>query len=239
MEGTQEISTLDRILEKVGARYDSPEPAVEFHSTAKFKDRCLVLLGQAREQIYLANAPIVAGIPALATIFREPLLGALDRHVRVALLDDFESLEAHGRKQSLQELKTRGADIRVADSAVAGMVIADRRCALICNHSIGDDQCCVSIRSSVLVALLQQLADSTWRTSWDLELLPLLQLRDRAIVLEVMRLLGAGYKDQIGARLLGVSLRTYRRHVADLLTALNAGSRFEAGARAAELGLLP
>jgi hypothetical protein len=34
-----------------------------------------------------------------------------------------------------------------------------------------------------------------------------------------------------------MSLRTYRRRVAELLNALDAGSRFQAGMRAGELGL--
>lgn len=238
VEGMQDIRTLDRQFERVGSWNGPSVPKVEFHSTAKFKDRCFVLLAQAREQIYFANSPIVAGVTAKFTIFREPLLAALDRRVQVALLEDFETLEADGRKEFLRELKARGADVRISDAAPTGMIIVDRRCALVFNHSIRDRQCCVSIRSDAIVALLQRLADSTWRTSWDLELLPLLERRDCAILLAVMRLLGSGYKDELGARLLGVSLRTYRRHVADLLQALSAGSRFEAGVRAARLGLL-
>jgi DNA-binding NarL/FixJ family response regulator len=35
-----------------------------------------------------------------------------------------------------------------------------------------------------------------------------------------------------------LSLRTYRRRVAELMTALGATSRFQAGARAHELGLI-
>ena len=42
---------------------------------------------------------------------------------------------------------------------------------------------------------------------------------------------------QAAARRLGTSLRTYRRRVAELMAALEAGSRFQAGVRAGELGL--
>jgi DNA-binding NarL/FixJ family response regulator len=44
--------------------------------------------------------------------------------------------------------------------------------------------------------------------------------------------------DETAVRALGVSLRTYRRRVAELMTALGAASRFQAGARARELGLV-
>jgi hypothetical protein len=53
----------------------------------------------------------------------------------------------------------------------------------------------------------------------------------------VLRALGCGVTDEAAARELGMSLRTYRRRVADLLVALGAGSRFQAGVRAGELGL--
>lgn len=54
----------------------------------------------------------------------------------------------------------------------------------------------------------------------------------------VLTSLAAGLKDESGARLLGISARTYRRCVADLCTRLGASSRFEAGVRAAQAGLI-
>jgi hypothetical protein len=53
----------------------------------------------------------------------------------------------------------------------------------------------------------------------------------------VLRALGSGVTDEAAARQLGMSLRTYRRRVAEVLVSLNAGSRFQAGVRAGELGL--
>jgi hypothetical protein len=53
----------------------------------------------------------------------------------------------------------------------------------------------------------------------------------------VLRALAAGLTDAAAARRLGVSLRTYRRRVAELMTTLDADSRFQAGLRAGELGL--
>jgi len=54
---------------------------------------------------------------------------------------------------------------------------------------------------------------------------------------QILVLLNAGYKDDAAARQLGLSVRTYRRHVAEIMRALGAASRFQAGARAAKLGL--
>ncbi|MCT7356788.1 helix-turn-helix transcriptional regulator, partial [Streptomyces sp. 15-116A] len=55
---------------------------------------------------------------------------------------------------------------------------------------------------------------------------------------QVLERLRSGQTDASAARELGVSLRTYRRHVAEIMRVLGAGSRFQAGARAVELGLL-
>jgi DNA-binding NarL/FixJ family response regulator len=53
----------------------------------------------------------------------------------------------------------------------------------------------------------------------------------------ILRALGAGLTDEAAAHRVGVSLRTYRRRVADLMRLLDSDSRFQAGVRAGELGL--
>jgi DNA-binding NarL/FixJ family response regulator len=57
---------------------------------------------------------------------------------------------------------------------------------------------------------------------------------DGRVILEA---LGSGLTDEAAAKRIGVSLRTYRRRVAELMARLEAGSRFQAGLRAGELGL--
>src|SRR5690606_13017466 len=49
--------------------------------------------------------------------------------------------------------------------------------------------------------------------------------------IDLLRLLGKGMTDASAARQLGVSLRTVRRMMADLMSRLGARSRFEAGMR--------
>lgn len=65
---------------------------------------------------------------------------------------------------------------------------------------------------------------------------------DRDQVTLAQRILGAlqaGVTDEVAARKQNVSVRTYRRYVAEIMSLLGANSRFQAGVRAAELGLLP
>lgn len=55
----------------------------------------------------------------------------------------------------------------------------------------------------------------------------------------VLATLYAGLKDEVAARQVAVSLRTYRRRVADLMDYFSVDTRFELGVRVAEMGILP
>ncbi|MFI6996899.1 hypothetical protein [Nocardia sp. NPDC050175] len=59
-----------------------------------------------------------------------------------------------------------------------------------------------------------------------------------ALTVAVVTAMNAGLKDEAAARRLSVSLRTYRRYVAEVMTSLGVATRFQLGVRAAELGLL-
>ncbi|MFE9822211.1 response regulator transcription factor [Streptomyces sp. NPDC005791] len=57
------------------------------------------------------------------------------------------------------------------------------------------------------------------------------------VLLQVLHLMSTGRTDEVTARELGMSVRTFRRHVSEVMQRLGASSRFQAGLRAAELGL--
>ncbi|MDQ1041765.1 hypothetical protein QFZ75_008267, partial [Streptomyces sp. V3I8] len=54
----------------------------------------------------------------------------------------------------------------------------------------------------------------------------------------IIRLMAQGHKDEVIARRLGMSLRTCRRRIAEIMTQLNATSRFQTGVNATRTGLL-
>jgi DNA-binding CsgD family transcriptional regulator len=200
--------------------------------------RCHRLLAQAQEQVFLCNGSLIPSTPAELQLFRRSLHDVLTRGVRLSLLDDLEYWDVGDRRRLLLELRQRGADVRISPSAPHGMLIIDKLVAVACNNPVSDGEACTPIRSKPVIASLQRLAVITWRTAWDLELVSMLERRDSELSLAVLKLLNAGYKDEVAARRLGISLRTYRRHVADLIEILRARTRFEAGARAASLGLV-
>ncbi|MGA5702762.1 hypothetical protein [Peterkaempfera bronchialis] len=60
---------------------------------------------------------------------------------------------------------------------------------------------------------------------------------DAELKRRIIGLLADGAKDEVVARRLGISLRTCRRHVADILHQLGAVSRFQAGVQSVRLGI--
>jgi DNA-binding NarL/FixJ family response regulator len=90
-----------------------------------------------------------------------------------------------------------------------------------------------------MIAALCALFDQFWQTG-----LPRGQRRKRdqetlsAVEHELLWLLAQGMTDETAAHRLGLSLRTVRRMASELMTRLNAHSRFEAGVRAAHRGWL-
>jgi hypothetical protein len=91
------------------------------------------------------------------------------------------------------------------------------------------------VRQGALVEALIMLFDELWSRAAPVPELDLGAARPdlRGFLL---RLLAAGQKDEQIARTLGMSLRTVRRRIADLMTDLGADSRFQAGVEAVRRG---
>ncbi|HEY5401057.1 MAG TPA: DNA-binding response regulator [Trebonia sp.] len=143
-------------------------------------------------------------------------------------------------RDQLREITAAGAQVRVCGSALPHeTIIIDQRIAIIAGgHAPAGREYTVTT-SPALVAGVSDLFRAAWSAAVDFgsyltrEAPPLLDDCAR----DVLRALGDGLTDEAASRRLGVSLRTYRRRVADLLMALEADSRFQAGLRAGQLGL--
>ena len=140
----------------------------------------------------------------------------------------------------LRRMMAAGAQVRISGSALPHeTIIIDQRIAIIAGgHTPAGREYTVTT-SPALVAGVNDLFQVAWSAAADFgsyltrNASPLLDDSAR----DVLRALGEGLTDEAASRRLGVSLRTYRRRVADLLMTLEAGSRFQAGLRAGELGL--
>lgn len=150
----------------------------------------------------------------------------------MALAD--EATRAHVRL-----VQSRGALVRVSGSPLPHeTIIIDRRVMILAGRVTPTGRQYTVTTSPTMVDGVHSLFSAIWDNSADFDSylrgdVPHLDADGRTI----LDALGSGLTDASAARRLGVSLRTYRRRVAELMAVLDAGSRFQAGLRAGELGL--
>lgn len=166
-------------------------------------------------------------------------LAVLRRGVDVSLVCE-ESCFADPRLRTEIELRREaGARVRVTDRKVPWIRLSDRRAAVLPLSTDAEVCQALVVHERTAVAGLQELLTGTWRRAVDVGTISCLWQaspgrRDR----QVLHLLGSGCTDEAAARSMDVSVRTYRRHVAELLAVLGASSRFEAGVMAVARGWL-
>ncbi|HEX3780075.1 MAG TPA: DNA-binding response regulator [Pseudonocardiaceae bacterium] len=139
----------------------------------------------------------------------------------------------------LLEMAATGIQIRICLAPLAHeTIIVDRRVAFIAGQVVDGVQSYSVVQTPEVVAGVRSLFFGTWQGATDLtDYLPSPPPQVDEQGLTILRLLSAGQKDETAARQLGLSVRTYRRRVAELMELLGASSRFQAGVRARELGL--
>ncbi|MER5640870.1 helix-turn-helix transcriptional regulator [Kitasatospora sp. NPDC002227] len=133
-----------------------------------------------------------------------------------------------------------GGEIRTAPVIPQRLVIVDRAQALVPIDPADTRRGALHVTEPGLVGALCELFDQAWETA-----VPLGAARaeDAATGLsgterELLRLLGSGLTDDTAGQRLGVSSRTVNRLMASIMERLGAGSRFEAGIKAAHRGWL-
>ncbi|MFF0476470.1 DNA-binding response regulator [Streptomyces sp. NPDC004284] len=144
-----------------------------------------------------------------------------------------------GGRELLDRLAGAGAEIRISPAPPAHeAIVIDRRLAVLAapRSATGEPRTYSVVQEPDVVAGVRALFETAWETSTDLATYrrtPFPQLGEAERT--VLRSLATGHTDETASRLLGVSLRTYRRRVAALMEALGARSRFQAGLRAREI----
>lgn len=131
-----------------------------------------------------------------------------------------------------------GAKIKVTADEINETIILDGRVVILAGNVTAGVRGYSVIAQPETVHGVSSLFEAAWRSATDLDVYDARIAEIRQIAPRVLDLLGQGVKDESAARSLGLGVRTYRRRVAELLEALDAGSRFQAGVRARELGLV-
>jgi DNA-binding CsgD family transcriptional regulator len=134
-------------------------------------------------------------------------------------------------------LAPAGVEVRTVPVVPTDATVVDRTLALLPGEGRAAGLTMVRLPSVVgtVVALFEQL----WASAAPLTRAQItggaeLNARER----ELLALLSAGCTDESAAARLGISVRTVRRMMAAIMTRLGARSRFQAGLKAADRGLL-
>ncbi|MFE0701600.1 LuxR C-terminal-related transcriptional regulator [Streptomyces sp. NPDC058872] len=139
-----------------------------------------------------------------------------------------------------QWLLGQGSEVRTAPTIPQRMVVVDRAQALVPIDPTDTRKGALHVTEPGILAALLDFFELSWNTA-----VPLGATRpeDPRTSLtpterEILRLLGAGFTDDAVGQRLGISSRTIGRHMSSIMERLGAGSRFEAGIKAAQKGWL-
>lgn len=165
-------------------------------------------------------------------------LAVLARGVRWRAVYAPASLERQGMAEELARLMAAGEEARLLADLPMKLAIADRSTALVpLTLETGIHQAAVIHRSLLLDALVM-LFEQLWEQAVPLGADERRQDADGLADLDrrILALLVTGMKDDAIARQLGLSQRTMRRRMKELLDRLGVSSRFQAGVQAARRG---
>lgn len=136
--------------------------------------------------------------------------------------------DATARDQS-EALLNSGAEIRTVASLAGGLVILNRALALI-PATMGTESATASVRDPNLVGFLYSCFEHTWATAKELETRQIeTVVISEELKREIIRMLVDGAKDDAIARRLGLSVRTCRKHVGQLMRRYGVSTRFQLG----------
>ncbi|GGW13193.1 hypothetical protein GCM10018980_71470 [Streptomyces capoamus] len=135
---------------------------------------------------------------------------------------------------------TSRAEVRVSGGELHEVLIVDGSNAFTWSSQSANDESATLVTDLAAAKALDLFYANVWRTGRPIP--EHLHIRERLssdVMRRVLMCLRAGHTDAVAASDMTVSLRTYRRHVAQLMRDIGAESRFQAGVRTVELGLLP
>ncbi|GLZ76169.1 hypothetical protein Afil01_09760 [Actinorhabdospora filicis] len=146
-----------------------------------------------------------------------------------------DALASPAMRAHMTVIHRAGDHHRVVNEQVQPTLIFDRAVAFVPLDPGNPANGALVVRQPGVVATLLDLFERLWDRATDLE--PAGDGLNEAERL-VLDLLSRSSKDETAARELGVSVRTYRKHVASLMERLGASTRFQAARLAGERGWL-
>ncbi|MCC9311474.1 hypothetical protein LN042_31170 [Kitasatospora sp. RB6PN24] len=198
-------------------------------------------LGQTCRKEVLTVQPGGARPSTLLPAARKSAEGMLERGVRMHTIYQHTARSDLATKAYVRDVTALGAEIRTADQVIDRMLIYDRETVFLPARTEGNEAStgAAIVREPTLVAFLCAVFEHLWDSAT-----PFVHDTSKAtpttddLKQSIIRLMARGYKDEMVARRLGMSVRTCRRHISEITEELEATSRFQAGYNVAMAGLL-
>ena len=176
--------------------------------------------------------------------FATVCLELLERGITVRVLCQHRNRADMVARTTMKKLLDAGAIVRTACRVPRDAVVVDRSLAVLLGSgdNEGDDEDNLTAARVSEHELVEFLLDM-FEHLWDLALpLQRVDIGYTDVTGDLHRtiasLMAKGFTDEVLARRLGMSVRTCRRHIADLMRTVGAVSRFQAGFCVANQGLL-
>ncbi|MFI6447721.1 LuxR C-terminal-related transcriptional regulator [Kitasatospora sp. NPDC050543] len=143
----------------------------------------------------------------------------------------------------LEEMQNTGIRVRLAPTIPFRLIVIDDVMALTPAFGAEPHPTALVTRGPVITRLLRRVFEHCWQSAVELGTDAPTPQEPAQIPLSaqqsgILRLMNAGMKDEAIARELGVSIRTMRRLMYDLMEKLGTENRFQVGVRASQLGYL-
>lgn len=169
-----------------------------------------------------------AGIlsPESIAVSRPINMRLLRRGVRLRMVMGAAVLKDEPSLSYMRELASHGAEVRVSQQPVEKVIIVDRSAALTPIDPARTALGALLVRERGLVTTLVTLFERMWEAADELPHEEVDVVSDTE--LEILAMLREADKDETAARRLGMSVRTYRKHLAALMRRLGAANRVEA-----------
>ncbi|MEV0534300.1 DNA-binding response regulator [Kitasatospora sp. NPDC050463] len=207
----------------------STDPIITLHGEQELVRRAGHLFVASREEFLVAATDLLTWSTGVNAAFAEGKRPHLVPGLTMRKLYTRRALADPESERRLLRIAASGIEVRISDGPLAReAIIIDRRTAILAGAPVRGVRTYTVVQSPEVVDGVRSLFRAAWESATglaDCATPPLLTEQAR----QILRSLAAGHTDETGARVLGLSLRTYRRRVADLLTTLGATSRFQAG----------
>jgi hypothetical protein len=168
-------------------------------------------------------------------------LAMMERGVSMRIIYQHTARASLATRAYVRQVSEAGAEVRTTGETVERLIIFDRKVAFIPHHRAeGGTPGATIVVEPTVVAYLCRTHENAWLSAQPFEP-DRVEYEQAADTLQasILRLMGQGLKDAVIARRIGMATRTCRRYIAVIMEDLGATSRFQAGVRAAQLGLLP